>query len=139
MFHYLYFLPCIALLFVGQRLNFTLYDFGFWAASHQVQPCTTSVRIHETTTGDETILCRGDQRISNPYVSKTNIVDISFMVEFGVSTRTELLLHYQGKHFKIYQIIFVQFFKVDSYSKYYCMGLYIHVFVIDQIYFSDWM
>ena len=87
-------------MFLGRRFNLTLYDFGTWLTSqdleaNQAQQCINSVRIYEIATGETTTLC-GDN-YGGPYLSKTNIVDISFLVESDVDTRTELLLHYEGK------------------------------------------
>ena len=90
---------CFTLL--GQRVNFTMYDFGIWSAtesleSSQIQHCATSVKLHEPTSGEETTLCGGNQRISNPFISKTNIVDVSFTARSDPETATQLLLKYKG-------------------------------------------
>ena len=90
-------------------MNFTVYDFGVWqnegnSASNAGQSCDSSIRIHETATGEETIICGGDQRITHPYTSKTNIVDVSFIVESAVDVRTELLLKYEGTFGKLCQL-----------------------------------
>ena len=78
-----------------------MYDFGIWSAtenleSSQIQHCATSVKLHEPTSGEETTLCGGNQRISNPFISRTNIVDVSFTVRPDLQTTTELLLKYEG-------------------------------------------
>ena len=78
-----------------------MYDFGIWSATEnlepsQIQHCATSVKLHEPTSGEETTLCGGNQRISNPFISRTNIVDVSFTVRPDLQTTTELLLKYEG-------------------------------------------
>ena len=78
-----------------------MLDFGLWTslknrASIAAQPCTVSIRLQETITGQETTLCGGDERISNPYVSRTNIVDISFTKTSRDNVERELLLKYEG-------------------------------------------
>ena len=106
-------------IYLGQRLNLTTYDFSSWSstinsATDHIQRCSTSIKIYEIATGQETMLCGGDQRIGSPYISRTNVVDVSFMMEDGTTTRSELILHYQSNLF--YAIYVCVYFRAYIYS-----------------------
>ena len=78
-----------------------MFDFGLWPASQlspssNVQSCESSIKLRETATHQVTTLCGGNQRVSNPYVSATNVVDVSFTTTSEVNARSELLLKYDG-------------------------------------------
>ena len=91
-------------LIVGLRLNFTLFDFGLWtstqnSATNNVHQCHTSAKVREVVTGEETILCGGEQRVSHSYISRTNIVDVIFTGNAVDGERKNMLLKYEGYFF----------------------------------------
>ena len=81
----------------GQRINFTLYDFGVWRRQGSAQTntfCQSYAVIREGSRSQQTI-CGGNERTRNVYVSRSNVVHIELAAR-RTRDAGAFLLEYEG-------------------------------------------
>ena len=82
----------------GQRIAITLFDFGIFSRQRTELnvECDEYAIITEYSTGQQTSICGGDQRVIDVYTSRTYILDVSIIPVLDDISDREFILKYKG-------------------------------------------
>lgn len=97
--------PWIITALPGQRINLTLYDFAMATQNESATPrrisypvyCQQYARVEETDAARATLVCGGEGRVRNVYLSVTNRVEVHVMNRRVHGKPQYFLIKYQGE------------------------------------------